>query len=60
MITLIEWQLVKDMPEYSVINGGEYSKQDLVICCHTEDEDRFGIVQFTADFIKNGSDIYSE
>ena len=60
MITLIHWQLVKDMPEYSVLDGGEYSKQDLVICYYTNDEDHIGISQFTADFIKNWSDIYSE
>jgi len=48
------------MPEYSVLDGGEYSKQDLVICYYTNDEDHIGIAQFTADFIKNWSDIYSE
>lgn len=60
MITLIEWQLVKDMPEYSVLDSGDYSTTALVICYYTNDEDQVGIAQFTADFIKNWSDIYSE
>jgi hypothetical protein len=40
------------MPEYSVLDSGEYSTTDLVMCYKTDDETKEPVAQFEAKFIK--------
>jgi hypothetical protein len=41
------------MPEYSVLEGGEYSANELVLCYKTDDETKLAVAQFEAKFIKD-------
>jgi len=57
---LTAWQKLKEMPEYSVLDSGEYSTTDLVMCYKTDDETKEPVAQFEAKFIKYWWDVYSE
>jgi len=57
---LIAWQKLKEMPEYSVLDSGEYSTTDLVMCYLTDDDIKEPVAQFEAKFVKDWWDVYSE